>query len=197
MKVITEETRAEIEVKKSRFIAIAIPCDRMEDIKKEVQKVREENPGANHVVHAAVIGPKGTLFSSSDDKEPKNTAGRPALDVVKGSGITNILVLIVRYFGGTLLGTGGLVKAYSDSAKEVLKKVKTEELIERKEFSLSLSYENYNLVKRVMENYDVKDAEEHFETDIRISGKVDAAKYEDFLKEMENIGQGRILIRRV
>ena len=112
MKIPTARAEAEIEVKKSRFIAIAIPANSLEDVKKAVQQVRSEHPDATHVVHAAVIGKAGTIYSSSDDKEPKNTAGRPALEVVKGSGITDIAVCIVRYFGGTLLGTGGLVKAY-------------------------------------------------------------------------------------
>ena len=126
MRIPTARAEAEIEIKKSRFIAIAIPANSLEDVKKAVQQVRSEHPDATHVVHAAVIGKAGTIYSSSDDKEPKNTAGRPALEVVKGSGITDIAVCIVRYFGGTLLGTGGLVKAYGDSAKEVLKIVPTE-----------------------------------------------------------------------
>ena len=103
-------------------------------ISSKVKQIRDEHPNATHVVHAAVIGPKGDLYSMSDDREPKNTAGRPALEVLKGSGVTNILVCIVRYFGGTLLGTGGLVKAYGDSTKEVLGVIKTEPLIAKVSF---------------------------------------------------------------
>ena len=122
MKVPVERAESEIIIKKSRFIAIAEKIDSLEQVKDIVRKVREEHPKANHVVHAAVAGKSGTIYSSSDDKEPKNTAGRPALEVLKGSKVTNIVVCIVRYFGGTLLGTGGLVRAYSKAAQEGLVK---------------------------------------------------------------------------
>lgn len=121
MKILAEEKEAQIIVKKSRFIAIAKKCTSTQMAKDLVKQVKAQHPKARHVVHAAVIGNE---FSFSDDKEPKNTAGRPAFEVVKGSGINNICVLIVRYFGGTLLGTGGLVHAYSDAVKLVLSDIK-------------------------------------------------------------------------
>ena len=128
MKVLKEEKQAELVVKKSRFISIARICSSPADVKRIVDETRARFPDATHVVHAAVMG---SQFSFSDDHEPRNTAGRPALEVLKGSGITNIIVLIIRYFGGTLLGTGGLVKAYGDSTKLVLDGIKTDELIEK------------------------------------------------------------------
>ena len=146
------------------------------------------------MVHAAVIGKAGTMYSSSDDREPKNTAGRPALEVVKGSGITNITVAIVRYFGGTLLGTGGLVKAYGDSAKEVLKIVRTEPLIERTCFSMILPYQSYTLIKRLFETLSVTITKEDFDISINIEGQLPL----DNLKKLEegaaDIGQGKILL---
>jgi uncharacterized YigZ family protein len=155
MHILLEQATCEIEVKKSRFIAIASPLSDLSQIKEIVNQCRMEHPLANHVVHAAVLGPKGDLYSYSDDHEPKNTAGRPALEVLKGSGVTNILVLVIRYFGGTLLGTGGLVKAYADSVKEVLKIIKTEPLIDKTSFHISMpitytppSRSNLNRLKR-------------------------------------------------
>ena len=90
MEILLERAESEIIVKKSRFISIALPCSSLEEIKSLVKQIRDEHPNATHVVHAAVIGPKGDLYSMSDDREPKNTAGRPALEVLKGSGVTNI-----------------------------------------------------------------------------------------------------------
>ena len=84
MLTLVDRAEAEIEVKKSRFIAIAIPANTLEEVKSIVKSVREIHPEATHVVHAAVVGKAGTMFSSSDDREPKNTAGRPALEVLKG-----------------------------------------------------------------------------------------------------------------
>lgn len=194
MRIPTARAEAEIEVKKSRFIAIAIPANSLENVKKAVQQVRSEHPDATHVVHAAVIGKAGTIYSSSDDKEPKNTAGRPALEVVKGSGITDIAVCIVRYFGGTLLGTGGLVKAYGDSAKEVLKIVPTEELIEKSEYRMILPYNAYTLIKRLLESVEATIDEEKFDTMIEISGKLPSSNTSKMKEGTDDIGQGRIAL---
>lgn len=192
MKTLLEEASAEIEVKKSKFISIAYPVRTLEEARDMVSFTRKLHPNANHVVHAAVVGDNGTMYSSSDDKEPKNTAGRPALEVLKGSGITNIVVCIIRYFGGTLLGTGGLVKAYSDSTKEVLKVVKTEELIERVEFSLLLDYEFYTLVKRLMTIVEAVDLVEDFLVGISVKGRIPIANVEELKQGILEIGQGRI-----
>ena len=189
-----ERAEAEIEVKKSRFIAIAIPTETMEDVKNAVLSVRLEHPGATHVVHAAVIGKAGTMYSSSDDREPKNTAGRPALEVVKGSGITNITVAIVRYFGGTLLGTGGLVKAYGDSAKEVLKIVPTEELIEKSSFRMILPYSSYTQIKRLFESLSAVISNEVFDTNITVEGVLPSENLNALREGTSDIGQGRILL---
>lgn len=183
MKVPVERAESEIIIKKSRFIAIAEKIDSLEQVKDIVRKVREEHPKANHVVHAAVAGKSGTIYSSSDDKEPKNTAGRPALEVLKGSQVTNIIVCIVRYFGGTLLGTGGLVKAYGDAVKAVLENLKTEELREKETLVLNFSYEYYTLLKRLFEKHGVSIDQEDFSTDIKIRLTIDKEKKEDFTRE--------------
>ena len=162
MLIPTERAVAEIEVKKSRFIAIAIPTDTMEAVKEAVLSVRREHPDATHVVHASVIGKAGTMYSSSDDREPKNTAGRPALEVLKGSGVTDVTVAVVRYFGGTLLGTGGLVKAYGDSVKEVLKVLRTEPLIEKASFRIVMPYNACTLMKRLFSSLEASIEREDF-----------------------------------
>ncbi len=187
MKVPVERAESEIIIKKSRFIAIAEKIDSLEQVKDIVRKVREEHPKANHVVHAAVAGKSGTIYSSSDDKEPKNTAGRPALEVLKGSKVTNIVVCIVRYFGGTLLGTGGLVKAYGDAVKAVLENLKTEELREKETLVLNFSYEYYTLLKRLFEKHGASIDQEDFSTDIKIRLTIDKEKKEDFTMEAQEI----------
>ena len=192
MLILKKRAEAEIEVKKSRFIAIALPTETMEDVKKNVALIRSEHPDATHVVHAAVIGRAGTMYSSSDDREPKNTAGRPALEVLKGSGITNITVCIVRYFGGTLLGTGGLVKAYGDSVKEVLKAADTEPLIEKTSFRMILPYNAYTLIKRLFESTQATVDSEDFSMEIKIAGKVPEANMPLLKSGADDIGQGRI-----
>ena len=192
MKRLLETATAEIEIKKSRFISIAYPVESLEEVKEKVVYTRSLHPNATHVVHSAVVGKSGTLFSSSDDREPKNTAGRPSLEVLKGSGITNICVCTVRYFGGTLLGTGGLVKAYGDSTKEVLKIVKTEELIERESFAVVMQYDHYTLAKRLLDETTATDITEDFGVGITIKGKIPLSMHDILQKGFQNIGQGRI-----
>lgn len=171
MKVLKEERKVEIVVKKSRFIAIARTCTSPAQVKSLVDETRSKYEGATHVVHAAVMG---NQFSFSDDHEPKNTAGRPVFEVVKGSGITNIIVLVVRYFGGTLLGTGGLVKAYGDSAKAVLDGIETEELVQKTRFSMEIGYELYESMKRLLASLDAVVDKEDFGTTIVLGGSVPA-----------------------
>lgn len=192
MKRLKRRAEAEIEVKRSRFIAIAYPVTTLEEARAKVLETKKEYSDATHVVHAAVTGKSGTLYSSSDDREPKNTAGRPAIEVLKGSGITNICVCIIRYFGGTLLGTGGLVKAYGDSVKEVLKTVETEELIDYSPFTLKLQYDLYTPVKTIIEKYDAVTLDEDFGVGITIKGNIPTDNKENFKKEITNTGQGRI-----
>ncbi len=189
MLILKTEKQAELVVKKSRFIAIARKCSDISDVKKLIEETRSLHPQANHVVHAAIVG---NSFSFSDDKEPKNTAGRPALEVLKGSGISNICVLIVRYFGGTLLGTGGLVKAYSDSTKLVLESIETEELVEMSPFCFSVSYDLYDSTKKILTNLKAGDIKEVFETQIEISGKLPADNFSILKSQLADISNGKI-----
>lgn len=117
---ITKTYTNEITVKKSKFIAILQPCKNETELKEQIQIIKKEHSKARHVVHAAVWGANSDTFSMSDDKEPKFTAGKPILNTLLGSGITNASLIVVRYFGGTLLGRGGLTHAYKDAAKAVI-----------------------------------------------------------------------------
>ena len=188
MKVLKEEKLAELVVKKSRFISIARMCSSPADVKRIVDETRAQYPDATHVVHAAVMG---NQFSFSDDHEPKNTAGRPALEVLKGSGITNIIVLIIRYFGGTLLGTGGLVKAYGDSTKLVLDGIKTEELVEKSSFSLIIGYEMYESTKRLLASVAADSIKEDFGTEIVITGTIPVSNKDALASQISDLSNGK------
>lgn len=191
MKVLLESATNKIEIKKSKFISITLPIKELSEIKPLINQAKKDNPGANHVVHAAIVGPTGSLFSLSDDGEPKNTSARPALEVLKGSGITNILLLIIRYFGGTKLGTGGLVKAYGNSAKEVLKLVKTEELIKKSSFMLTTSYDRYETDKLLLQRFNCSIDNEEFTTDITVTGTIASSKKDDMENEIINKSNAR------
>ena len=188
MRILKEERTTELVVKKSRFISIAKVCESPADVKRLVDETRAKYPDATHVVHAAVMG---NQFSFSDDHEPKNTAGRPALEVLKGSGITNIIVLIVRYFGGTLLGTGGLVKAYGDSAKLVLDGIETEELVGKTDFRVTIGYDMYESVKRILSAVGADSVNEDFATEITVTGRIPLSEKENLSSRISDLSNGQ------
>lgn len=107
----------ELVEKKSRFIVSVIPVTSIEEVQQALEKIKKKYYDARHNCFAYVVGDGGEEIRCSDDGEPSGTAGKPILDVIQGSGIKNILVVITRYFGGTLLGTGGLVRAYSQATQ--------------------------------------------------------------------------------
>ncbi len=119
-KIVYKGGVGEIEEKKSRFIATVEPIEKEEDAIAFIEKMKKKYWDARHNCSAYVIGEKNQIQRCSDDGEPSQTAGRPMLDVLLGEGVHNVVVVVTRYFGGTLLGTGGLVRAYSGATKEGL-----------------------------------------------------------------------------
>lgn len=107
--------------KKSRFIATLRACESEEEAVRFLEEIRKKYWDARHHCYAYVIGSKGEVTRCSDDGEPSGTAGRPMLEVLTGEGIRNVAVVVTRYFGGVLLGTGGLARAYTQAVKEGLK----------------------------------------------------------------------------
>ena len=124
-KILYEGGQGEIVEKKSRFIANIFPVTTEEEALEKITAMRKKYYDARHNCSAFVIGSKGELTRSSDDGEPSGTAGRPMLEVLTGSGIRNIAAVVTRYFGGVLLGTGGLVRAYSGAVKMALEQCET------------------------------------------------------------------------
>ena len=119
-RVIMGPAQGEIVEKKSRFIASLMPVESEEEALAFIEKVRKEHYAARHNCFAFIIGKKSELERCSDDGEPSGTAGRPMLEVLKGTGLTNVAAVVTRYFGGVLLGTGGLARAYTQSLQEGL-----------------------------------------------------------------------------
>ena len=116
-KIVYQEGFGEIVEKKSRFLAYIFPVDTEEQALERIAQIRREHYSARHNCFAYVIGEKNEIERCSDDGEPSGTAGRPMLEVLTGQGIHNAVAIVTRYFGGTLLGTGGLVRAYTDAVK--------------------------------------------------------------------------------
>lgn len=196
MKVLLNKISTEIIVKNSRFINELFICDSQSAARETVKSQKEKYQDASHVCHAFVIGANAEVLGMSDAGEPGGTAGRPMLDVLKGSGITNILLTVTRYFGGTLLGTGGLVKAYGDCAKSVIEKAieqnAVEELVEKKDFSFSMDYGLFETVKRKISDFKLYDLEEEYSDVVVLKGKIPAEQFDDFAARITNLSGGKI-----
>lgn len=144
--LLTKGAEAELVEKKSRFIATVRPVASEEEAAAFIDEMKKKYYDARHNCSAFVIGSKAQITRSSDDGEPSGTAGRPMLEVLLGSGIRNAAAVVTRYFGGTLLGTGGLVRAYSGVLKEALAKCETA----RQHFGVRLRIKtDYNTVGKI------------------------------------------------
>lgn len=119
-KTVSETAKGIFTEKKSKFIGYAIPVETVEDVKIELEKYRKEYFDARHVCWAYMLGPDRKDFRSNDDGEPSGTAGKPILGQINSNELTNILVLVVRYFGGIKLGTSGLITSYKETAAEAI-----------------------------------------------------------------------------
>ena len=132
----------------------------------------------------------------SDDGEPSGTAGRPALDVLRGRACTNTVLTITRWFGGTLLGTGGLVKAYGNGAKGAIAAADEaglfEELVAKKTFTFSCDYALYKIIKITLEQFHIYNLAEDFATDITLKGEIRKDEYSIFSDKLKNLSNGKI-----
>jgi len=175
-----------LEIKQSKFIAHFIPFNQYEDKLKEL---KQEHPKARHFVTAfRYLNEYNQIVEhSSDDGEPKGTSGKPSLMVLQGQGIINSAVIIVRYFGGTKLGTGGLVRAYSDAVNLVLD---LSELIEYKEEvnkNISFSYADIGKVEYVCSTCSVDIVKKVFESDAVFEIKGSKTDIEEVLKKLDRL----------
>ena len=141
--------------KGSKFYAFAYPVQTLEQIKEILAEKRKEYYDARHVCYAYMLGYERNQFRANDDGEPSGTAGRPILGQINSSNLTDILIIVVRYFGGTLLGTSGLIQAYKTSAAEAIAAATIEERIVEKTFVSKFGYQDLNAVMRIMKDFDL------------------------------------------
>ena len=159
MKTIINKETYEVTIKNSKFIGVIIPIESTLDIKDNLNKLKEKYKNATHYCYAfKLINNKGF----SDDREPNKTAGIPILTIIESEDLVNVLVVVIRYFGGIKLGTGGLIRAYSSTTKEVINKCTKVDLIKGYVASITFNYSkekeiNYLLKKSIIKNKDYKE----------------------------------------
>lgn len=143
---LSEVTISDQVIEKSRFIGIAIPLTSINQVETSMHKIHEDYPSARHYVYAYRLH-NGFIEKSSDDGEPQGTGGRPVLDVLQYRNVWNVLVVIVRYFGGILLGTGGLSRAYGGTARQIFLATDLRKITTYRRFMLRVPYEWFELLK--------------------------------------------------
>ena len=188
-----EEIRHVQTVVNSRFIATLAPVGSVEQARGFIARVRTEYPKANHNVPAYIIGEGNNVTDfCSDDGEPSGTAGRPALAVLRGSGLGDVAVVITRYFGGTLLGKGGLVKAYTESTQLVVNAVRRARRQQVHVAMLALSYNLLERVRLLVEKHGGIITDETFAVDVTSTMQLPVENMDAFQADLSELSAGAL-----
>lgn len=176
--------------KGSKFLAFAIPVSDAEEVKEILKDKRKEYHDARHVCFAYVMGEKGEETRANDDGEPSGTAGKPMLGTLVSKGVTNVLLVVVRYFGGTKLGTSGLINAYREACLDALEQNEVVEKIVENRCDIQFEYPFLNEVMRVVKEENATIVSQNFDSDctMRISiRKRDEEKLRSRLSKIERL----------
>ena len=163
---IKETYENEIVINKSRFIGVLIPIDDESLVKEKIKELTKKYPKATHYCYAYIISKKE---KSNDDGEPSGTAGRPILEVIKNNNLENVLLMVIRYFGGIKLGAGGLVRAYVNASKDVIDIADRYQVEKHNIFELKMDYSLYDSVNYYLENQNGKIIDTSFDEQIKIT----------------------------
>lgn len=188
-----QETRTELKISNSRFIATAAPVFSVEEARAFIGRIKAEFSDASHNVPAFVVGHGNSVTAHcSDDGEPSGTAGRPALMVLQGSGLGDVAVVVTRYFGGTKLGTGGLVKAYGDSVKAVLDVLPLAQKVPTHTVLLAVPYPLFEQVKLLVGEENGRILNETFAADVTLTIQFTQAAFPLFQKKLQELSHGQL-----
>ena len=187
------QTRIEIRVVNSRFIATAAPAFSVAEARAFIARIKAGFADASHNVPAYLIGHGATVLAHcSDDREPSGTAGRPALAVLRGSGLGDVAVVVTRYFGGTKLGTGGLVRAYGDAVREVLAVLPRAEKVPTHTVLLAVPYGYFERVRLAVTAHRGQILDEGFGADVTVTARFPVEHFPEFQAALREMSRGAL-----
>lgn len=188
---VSGESRGEYGEKRSSFIAVLSPAENEEQALSFIEKIRTKHWDARHNVFAySVEG--GSLKRFSDDGEPHGTAGKPVMDILNGAGITNAVIVVTRYFGGVLLGTGGLVRAYSAAAREAVASAQRLIMLPCVLYTTVCAYNDYGALVNLIKEAGGEITDTLFEADVTVEYCLKTENAERFLKDLSEIFSARV-----
>ena len=192
-KTIANDGIVEEEIKKSRFICHLKRISREEEGREYIAQIKKQHHKANHSCSAMIVGDDGQIKRSSDDGEPSGTAGVPMLTVLEKQGLTNVVAVVTRYFGGIKLGTGGLVRAYSSSISQALKVATLTTVTTLQEYQIHFSYDLIGKIDHYFRTQNIEVIEQQYEEDVVYHFLVQ----EDISKDLMELTNGKIKIQYI
>lgn len=192
MKYVREKSTGEYEEKKSRFFAELFPISSETEAEERLASVRKRYYDARHHCYAYVLGRNCGTQKQSDDGEPSQTAGLPILGVLKGEELRDALLVVTRYFGGTLLGTGGLVRAYTAAAKEAVRNAVLMEAVCGYRGTAEIDYTLLGRLRYLTERLSIREESTDYTDKVRVSWLIPEEALPSFEKQLEELGHGGI-----
>lgn len=190
-KTIAKASKIDIRVKGSHFIGQAIPADDRDKAEKIIKNVSEQYHDATHNCYAYCVD-NGNIERFHDDGEPSGTAGKPILQAINGNELVNVVVIVTRYFGGTKLGTGGLVRAYGESAQKAVQSAKIVQRYHTKLIGIECPYDLTNILMKSIEKFNVSVDHSQFDEHMAYQLKVRESKVNDFINYIVEKSSGKI-----
>ena len=190
-KKIIKTGESEVIIKKSRFLGVAAYVESEEEARELVNSIRKEHFSARHVCYAYSIGEENPRLKFSDDGEPGGTAGKPILDVINNSGIYNVVIAVTRYFGGVLLGTGGLVRAYTQAAAEAIQAAEVKTVCLCSLYDIVLDYSDYDKVMYILNQSDGVMSETDYSDKVTIHATIPANIAETLIETIREKTAGK------
>ncbi|NOK02266.1 MULTISPECIES: YigZ family protein [Myxococcus] len=188
--------RVEQDIQKSRFITTAAPAPTVEEAKAFIARVREEFADATHNCWAFVVGPPGSTaqVGMSDDGEPHGTAGRPMLTALLHGGVGDVAMVVTRYFGGTLLGKGGLVRAYTAGVQQALESLPTTERVRKTRLAVEVEYTHVDGLRRLLPSYEVQVLAEEYSATVGYRLELPVTQVEALRTALNDLTLGQVLV---